>query len=160
MHQFFRIALAAFALQMAGSVVAQPSKVAIANFGEHPQLNAAVLGFKKGVMASAFVEGKTVEFVSSHTNFDIALVPQMLAKLQADRPKLMFAVTTPVSQVPKKMMQGTGVPVVFGAVTDPVAARLTSFWGAGSEGITGASDLQDVTAILDLARRLGQAQRA
>lgn len=133
---------------------AQSIRIGIANFGEHPQLNAAVTGFKKALAEEGFVEGKGVVYTASHTNFDATLVPQMIAKLQADKPQLIFALTTPVAQIAKKSLAGSGIPVVFGAVTDPVAAKLTPSWEAGDVGITGASDLQDVAAVMAFARKL------
>ncbi len=39
-------------------------------------------------------------------------------------------------------------------MTDPVAAKLVPSWDAGDEGITGASDLQDIAAILTFTKKL------
>lgn len=133
---------------------AEPVKIAIANFGEHPQLNASIAGFKKALADNGFVEGKDVVYSESNTSFDASLVPQMIAKLQSEHPKLMYTVTTPVSQIAKKALAGSGIPIVFSAVTDPVAAKLTPSWDAGDEGITGASDLQDIAAIMTFAKKL------
>ena len=106
-----------------GTASAEPIRVGIANFGEHPQLNAAIAGFKEGMASGGFAEGTDVVYSESHTNFDASLVPQMIAKLQAENPKLILTVTTPVSLIAKKAMAGSGIPIVFSAVTDPVAAQ-------------------------------------
>lgn len=137
-----------------GFAAADPIKIGIANFGEHPQLNAAVAGFKKALTDAGYVEGKDVTYSQTHTNFDASLVPQMIAKLQAERPKLMYTVTTPVSQIAKKALAGSGIPIVFSAVTDPVAAKLVPSWEAGDAGMTGATDLQDVAAVLAFTKKL------
>ncbi len=149
-----RALLASALVAASGMAYAQPIKVGIANFGDHPQLNDAVTGFKKGMAASGFVEGKDVVYELSHTNFDTTLLPQMIAKLQANKPKLIYTLTTPVSQVAKKALAGSGIPVVFGVVTDPVAAKLTPSWDKGDVGITGASDLQDMGAVMQFAHKL------
>lgn len=146
--------LAGVALTALGSAWAEPIKIAIANFGDHPQLNEAVDGFKKQLAAEGFVEGKQVVYELSHTNFDATLLPQMIAKLQAGKPKLLYTLTTPVSQVAKKALAGSGIPIVFGAVTDPVAAKLTPSWDKGDNGITGATDLQDMAAVMLFAHKL------
>ena len=78
----------------------------------------------------------------------------MIAKLQAEGPALMYTVTTPVSQIAKKALAGSGIPIVFSAVTDPVAAKLVPSWEAGDEGMTGATDLQDVAAVMEFAKKL------
>ncbi len=137
-----------------GTASAEPIRVGIANFGEHPQLNAAIAGFKEGMASGGFAEGTDVVYSESHTNFDASLVPQMIAKLQAENPKLIFTVTTPVSQIAKKALAGSGIPIVFSAVTDPIAAKLVPSWEAGDEGMTGASDLQDIDAVLEFTKLL------
>ncbi len=129
-------------------------RIGIANFGEHPQLNASIAGFKKALADNGFVEGKDVVYTESHTNFDASLVPQMIAKLQAENPKLIYTVTTPVSQIAQKALAGSGIPIVFTAVTDPVAAKLVPSWDEGGDGITGSSDLQDVAAVMTFTKKL------
>ncbi len=142
------------ALLVAGTAAADPVRVGIANFGEHPQLNASIASFKKAMADNGLVEGTDVVYTESHTNFDASLVPQMIQKLQAEQPKLIYTITTPVSQIAKKALAGSGIPVVFAAVTDPVAAKLVPSWEAGDEGMTGATDLQDVAAVMEFAKKL------
>ncbi len=137
-----------------GGAIADPIKIGIANFGEHPQLNASIAGFKKALTEAGYVEGKDVTYTESHTNFDASLVPQMIAKLQAEQPKLMYTVTTPVSQIAKKALAGSGITIVFSAVTDPVAAKLVPSWDAGDDGMTGATDLQDIAAVMEFTKKL------
>ena len=136
------------------TAAAEPIRIGIANFGEHSQLNIAVAGFKKALAAAGYEEGKDVVYTESHTNFDASLVPQMISKLQAEQPKLIYTVTTPVSQIAQKALAGSGIPIVFTAVTDPVAAKLTPSWDAGGDGITGASDLQDLAAVMKFTKEL------
>jgi len=137
-----------------GAAAAKPIRIGIANFGEHPQLSASIAGFKKALSENGFVEGTDVVYTESHTNFDASLVPQMIAKLQAEQPKLVYTITTPVSQIAKKALAGFGIPIVFSAVTDPVAAKLVPSWEAGDESMTGATDLQDVAAVMAFTRKL------
>ncbi|PSJ63265.1 ABC transporter substrate-binding protein [Kumtagia ephedrae] len=137
-----------------GGAAAEQIRIGIANFGEHPQLAASIAGFKKALAENGFVEGTDVVYTESHTNFDASLVPQMIAKLQAEQPKLIYTVTTPVSQIAKKALAGSGIPVVFTAVTDPVAAKLVPSWESGDEGMTGATDLQDVAAVMEFTKKL------
>jgi len=136
------------------AAAADQIRIGIANFGEHPQLNASIDGFKKALAAGGYVEGKDVVYSESHTNFDASLVPQMIQKLQAEQPKLIYTITTPVSQIAKKALAGSGITIVFSAVTDPVAAKLVPSWEAGDAGMTGATDLQDVAAVMAFTKKL------
>jgi len=154
--QFLKGALAA-ALAVSASGVApaaEPIRIAVAKFGDHPQLNAAVDGFKAEILAAGYKEGADFVMTVDHVNFDATLVPQMLAKIQASRPNLILVVTTPVAQMAKNMLGKSGVPMVFAAVTDPVAAGLVPSWDKGSDNMTGASDMQDFAATIAFARKL------
>lgn len=136
------------------AAVAEPWKVGIANFGEHPVLTAVINGVKEGMAQNGYPEGSKVSYAQSHVNWDASLVPQMISKLQADKPKLIVAITTPVSQTAKNALAGTGIPLVFSTVTDPVAAKLTPSWEKGDVGISGVSDMQDMSAVLAFTRKL------
>lgn len=137
-----------------GMAAAEPKTVAIANFGEHPQLNAVADGFKAEILASGLAEGKDVVFTTDHVNFDATLLPQMIAKIEATKPALILSITTPVSQNVKNQLGDKGIPIVFAAVTDPVAAGLVPSWDKGGTNISGASDALDINATLAFARKL------
>lgn len=155
-NEFLKTVIAA-GLAVAGANAAraaEPLKIAIANFGDHPQLNAAWGGFEKEILAAGYKEGTDVTFTVDHVNFDATLVPQMLTKIEAMKPALILAVTTPVAQMAKNQLAKSGIPIVFAAVTDPVAAGLVPSWDKGGDGISGASDMQDFAATIKFARTL------
>ncbi len=138
----------------ANAAVAETVKVGIANFGEHPVLTAVIDGLKEGMAQNGYPEGSKASYAVSHVNWDASLVPQMVSKLQADKPNLIVAITTPVSQTAKNALMGSGTPLVFSTVTDPVAAKLTPSWEKGDVGISGVSDMQDMAAVLAFTRKL------
>ena len=143
-----------FATFGAGLAAAEPKTIAIANFGEHPQLDAVVKGFQDELIASGLVEGTDVVFTVDHVNFDTTLLPQMLAKIEATSPALVLAITTPVAQNLKNQLGAKGIPLIFSAVTDPVAAELVPSWQAGDTNMSGATDALDINATLGFARKL------
>lgn len=138
----------------AGWAAAEPKTIAIANFGDHPQLNAVAEGFKAEILASGLVEGTDVAFTLDHVNFDTTLLPQMIAKIEANKPALVLSITTPVSQNVKNQLGGLGIPLIFSAVTDPVAAQLVPSWDKGDANMSGATDALDINATLAFARAL------
>lgn len=137
-----------------GLASAEPLKIAVANFGDHPQLNAVVEGFKQELESAGYKDGAEVVITVDHVNFDATLVPQMISKIEAQKPALILTVTTPVSQMAKNQLASSGIPLVFSAVTDPVSAGLTPSWDKGDTNMTGASDMQDVAATLAFTRKL------
>ena len=139
---------------LAAPAAAEPRLVAIANFGEHPILAEAVQGFRDEILASGLVEGTDVVFSQDHVNFDATLVPQMIAKIEASNPALVLTVTTPVSQNFKSQMGGKGVPLVFLAVTDPVAGGLVPAPDQADPAMTGASDALNIDGVFAFTRQL------
>lgn len=133
-----------------GSAVAE-TKIGIAQFGKHPQLDETVTAFKAELIKLGIADAVYDEL---QVNFDATLIPQMVTKLASGSPKLILAVTTPVAQGARQIVGNTNTPVVFAAVTDPVAAKLTPSWEAGDKGMTGASDLQDVASVITFIKKL------
>jgi putative ABC transport system substrate-binding protein len=146
--------LAALALGIAPGAVRAADTIAIAQFGPHPQLDAVVQAFKAELAAEGYTDGDKVTFVESQANFDASLIPQMVTKLQGSSPKLMLTITTPVSQGAKQLLAGSNIPVIFAAVTDPVSAKLVPAWDKADPAMTGASDLQDIDAVIAFTRKL------
>ena len=149
----FRSLLVLLALA-AGTAQAQPRLIAIANFGEHPALRAAVNGFKAEVVRQGFVEGRDVAFDDQHINFDRTLIPQLLTNAAAKKPALIVAVTTPVAQSSIRVVTDKSIPVVFMSVVDPVVAKIVPSWDRGSETHTGATLYPDFDASLAFVRQL------
>lgn len=133
---------------------AQEHKVAIANLGPHPALNAVVEGFKKGLADGGYAEGDAVDFVYQDASFDPAVVAQMLTTLEASDPDVLLTVTTPITQASRRVIRDKSLPIVFAPVTDPVDAGLVEDWSGGSDRYTGASNLQSMETVLGFARDL------
>lgn len=148
-------ATAALALLAAPAAAwADPMVIAIAQWGPHPQLDAVAAGFKARMTELGKVEGRDVVYETENAHFDTAVLPQMLAKLKADRPALLLTIATPVTQAAKQVMRGSGVPIIFSAITDPVVAKLTPSWEQGADDMTGVSNQEDIGQILGFIRAL------
>lgn len=147
-------ACAAVMMLAAAAVSAQPVRIGIAQFGPHPQLDLVVSSFKQELAALGFAEGDEVRYDEEQVNFDASLIPQMVSRLKSADPRIILTITTPVSQGAKNALKGSDVVAVFAAVTDPVAAKLVPSWDGGDANMAGASDLQDIDAVLAFTRRL------
>ena len=95
-----------FALALLASPLAwaETKLIAIANFGPNPALSDLIAGFKAGLAANEFVEGRDVAFDERHVNFDRSLVPQMLNVMAAANPALMLTITTPLTQTARQVL--------------------------------------------------------
>ncbi|MEG1873777.1 MAG: ABC transporter substrate-binding protein, partial [Ruthenibacterium sp.] len=72
----------------------------------------------------------------------------------ADQVDLIIAIATPAAQGAAAAVDGTEIPVIFSAVTDPVAAELVDSLAAPGGNITGTSDAIPVEKIFALAEEL------
>ncbi|MBA8880185.1 ABC transporter substrate-binding protein [Phyllobacterium myrsinacearum] len=142
---------AALGMGLGLSAAYAETKIGIAQFGKHPQLDETVTAFKAELVKLGIADAV---FDELQVNFDATLIPQMVTKLASANPKLILAVTTPVAQGARQIVGNTGTPVVFAAVTDPVVAKLTPSWEAGDKNMTGASDLQDVDSVVKFIKKL------
>ena len=159
MSRLFRSITVVFALALAAAIpalssAAQEKKVAIANLGAHPALDAVISGFKKGLADEGFTEGENLAYEYRDANFDPAIVAQMLTALEATGPDVIFTITTPITQASRRVVRDKTIPIVFAPVTDPVDAGLVPSWDTGSDRYVGASNLQSMTTVLEFAKQL------
>ena len=147
------LALAGLALLPAAGF-AQSKLVAIANFGEHPALRAAVDGFKEALGRAPLKDGATVTFDDQHINFDRTLIPQLLTNAAAKKPALILAVTTPIAQSSIRVVTDKSIPITFMSVVDPVVAQIVPSWQAGSATHTGATLYPDFKASLAFVKQV------
>ncbi|MGZ5852561.1 MAG: ABC transporter substrate-binding protein [Xanthobacteraceae bacterium] len=147
-------ALAGIMFCASGAFAQDMKKVAIGSFGPHGSLTQVMDGFKAAMADKGFTAGKNVTYDYSDCNFDASLMPQVLSKLEANKPDLLLTVTTPMTQAAVKLVRDQSLPIVFAPVTDPVAAGLVPDWQHGSARFVGASNMQSTETVIDFATKL------
>lgn len=153
--RWMRWGLAAFAVVALGaSAKADAKLIEIASFGEHPALNQVAEGFKTRMAELGYVDGKDVRYEFRHANFDRSLIPQLLQQVEAQDPALVFAITTGLNQAAVRGITDKSIPIVFGAVVDPVVAGIVPDWQHGSAWSSGASMLPDFNASFDYLKKV------
>lgn len=127
-------------------------RVAITAIVEHPALDAVRAGTLAELKAQGFEEGKnlTVDFQSAQGNPTTAA--QIAKKFAGDKPDVIIAIATPSAQAVAAATQE--IPIVYAAVTDPVAAKLVSSWEASGTNVTGVSDQLPLEPQIDLMKKL------
>jgi putative ABC transport system substrate-binding protein len=134
-------------------------KIGIAQLGTHPALDAAREGFIDQMKKEGFVEGENVYYIIRNAAFDsstYATIAQYFVSVDVD---LIFSIATPMTQACASAVNGTDIPVVFAAVTDPVAAGFAANWTVPGGQVTGASDWADVGAQVKLGMDIHPAQK-
>jgi putative ABC transport system substrate-binding protein len=96
------------------------------------------------------VEGKNVAYDYQNPEGDATLEQTIAQKFVSDKVDLIFSFGTRISQQCVHAAEGTDIPVLFCAVTDPVAAQLVGSWDHPGENVTGTSDMIEMDSTVDL----------
>lgn len=126
-----------------------PPIIAIANYGPHSSLEDSIRGIKSAFKENNFVEGKNVMFKIADVNFDTSLIPQMISGLEANNPKLLIAMATPIAEYAKGHIKD--IPIIFNVITDPVEAGLLKDLNKKENNMTCSSDKQNLELLLKFA---------
>lgn len=129
-----------------------PVKIGINQYISHPSLDAVATGFKKG-MADAGYTGDKISYDEQNPQGEPATNTSIVGKFAADKDiDLVLAIATPAAQAAATSI--TDIPVLFSAVTDPVAAKLVASLEAPGGNVTGTSDKNPVKEQLELLKKI------
>src|SRR6202162_1258636 len=127
---------------------AEVKTVEVTAIVEHAALDAVRDGVKDQLEADGFEEGKNLKFAYQSAQGNTGTAAQIAHKSVGDRPDVAVAIATPSAQA---LIAATrDIPIVFSAVTDPVAAKLVKSWDASGTNVTGVSDMSPLQVQIDL----------
>lgn len=136
--------------------------IGIGQFAEHGSLDNCREGFIQGLAEAGIEEGKNLTILYSNAQADGGTASQIANTFAGKNVDLMCGIATPMAQAQYSMAMKTGIPVIFTAVTDPIAAELANADGTPVGEITGTSDklpieqqLQMIREILPDAKNIG-----
>jgi len=127
--------------------------VGIAEFAEVASLDNCREGFLKGLKDEGIEEGKNLTVLYENANADGSTATQIANDFLTKKADLICAIATPTAQAAYAASKGK-TPVIFTAVTDPVAAELAKSDGTPVGEITGTSDKLPVDAQLKMIRKV------
>ena len=125
-------------------------KIGICNYVDDASLNQIVENIQTRLAAIGQEKGVTFEISYDNCNADANLMSQIISNFMADGVDLMVGVATPVAMAMQAATEGTDIPVIFAAVSDPVSTGLVNSLEAPGSNITGTSDYLDTTAVMNL----------
>jgi putative tryptophan/tyrosine transport system substrate-binding protein len=118
--------------------------ISVSQIVEHPALDAVRKGFQDDLKDN----GIDAIFHLHNAQGSMATAQQIAAQIVGERPDLILTIATPTSQAMaqtlKKAPHMRDTPMLFTAVTDPLAAGLVGNLQAPGGNITGVSDLLPV----------------
>ena len=95
---------------------------------------------------------KGVNFTVKYDNCmaDANVMEQIISDFIADDVDLMVGVATPVAMAMQADTEDNQIPVIFAAVSDPLATGVVESLEAPGANVTGTSDFLDTTAVMNL----------
>ncbi|MDO5499340.1 MAG: ABC transporter substrate-binding protein [Propionibacteriaceae bacterium] len=122
--------------------------IGITQIVSHPSLDAAREGFKETLEAS----GLNVTFDENNAQGDQGTATSIASKFSTGDFDLVLAIATPTAQASAQVV--TNKPILFTAVTDPVAAQLVDSNEAPGGNVTGTTDMNPVADQIALVKKL------
>lgn len=112
--------------------------IGIAQYIDHPALDQARQGFSEEMRRLGYDEDRvTYDYQNAQGSIsDADLIADRFARGKYD---LVFSLATPITQALNQAIRGR-IPLVFGAITDPVSAKLVKSMDRPGGNITGSSD--------------------
>ena len=128
--------------------------IGIEQFAEHGSLDNCREGFLKGLEAEGIKEGDNLTVKYKNAAADMGTAKQISDSLVSDKVDLVCAIATPSAQSAYNAAMKADIPVIYTAVTDPVAAELADKDGKPVGEVTGTSDKLPVEEQLKMIREM------
>ena len=127
-------------------------QIGILQLIQHEALDSANKGFVDALKENGYIDGDNISIEQKNAQGKID-VAKLIANQFVDSDKdLIFSIATPATQA---VLNSTDkIPVVFSAVTDPVADGLVKSLSNSGNNATGTSDNVDINEQLELMKEL------
>lgn len=134
---------------MGSANAAKPVYIATTAIVEHPALDAVRDGIKQALNDNGY-SGENLKFTYESAQGKPDIAAQIARKMVGDAPDIIVAIATPSAQA--AVTASSSIPVVFSAVTDPLAAKLIPRLKKPGGNVTGLSDMANLKEHLELIR--------
>lgn len=128
--------------------------IGIGQFAEHGSLDNCRKGFLEGLADNGIVEGKNLTVLYENGQADGGTSSLIINNFITKKVDLICAIATPMAQAAYGGAKKTHIPVIYTAVTDPVAAALANKDQTPVGEITGTSDKLPVEKQLEMIRKI------
>ncbi|MGF0095523.1 ABC transporter substrate-binding protein [Peptoniphilus sp. SGI.035] len=129
-------------------------KIGILQFAQHPSLDNCREGVIEGLKEEGFVEGKNLKIDYQNAQADMGISAQIANSFVSNKVDMIIAIATPAAMSAYNATLNTDIPVVYTALSDPVAAQVADENKNPVGNITGTSDILPVEEQLKMIREI------
>ena len=137
-----------------GSDKKESYTIGIEQFAEHGSLDNCREGFLQGLAEEGIVEGQNLTVLYENAQADGGIASQIVTNFVSQKVDLICGIATPMAQSAYGVGKKNDIPVIYTAVTDPIAAELANADGTPVGEVTGTSDKLPVTEQLAMIREI------
>ncbi len=127
--------------------------IGISKIIQHPALDAV----EQGIQDALAEDGVDAFYDLQNANGDISTAASIAQKFKSDKVDIAVGIATPTAQALANTI--TDIPVIYSAVTDPVAAGLVDSYDVGLNNVTGVSDMTPVKSQIKMLKDLAGVTR-
>ncbi|HFI0038826.1 TPA: tryptophan ABC transporter substrate-binding protein [Streptococcus suis] len=138
--------------QTSQSASSEKVKIGVLQFVTHDSLDEIYMGIKAGLEEGGYSTTDNLEIDFMNAEADQSQVQTMSKKLVDNGNELLIGIATPAAQGLANAT--TELPIIMGAVTDPVGANLVSDLKNPGGNITGVSDQTPVADAVSLIKEI------
>ncbi|WP_099469831.1 ABC transporter substrate-binding protein [Konateibacter massiliensis] len=128
--------------------------IGIGQFAQHGSLDNCREGFIEGLKEAGIEEGKNLTIISDNANADTGTAAQIADNYVSKKVDLICAIATPMAQSAFGAAKDANIPVVYTAITDPIAAELAGDDKTPTGNATGTSDKLPIQQQLEMIRTM------
>lgn len=128
--------------------------IGIEQFAEHGSLDNCREGFLEGLAEEGLVEGENLTVEYKNAAADMGTAGQISDSFVSSDVDLLCGIATPSAQSCFNAAMDKEIPVIYTAVTDPLAAELADEEGNPVGEITGTSDKLPIQQQLEIIRTM------
>lgn len=148
-------AMAAGVLTGCGSIKKEDTYIiGISQFAEHGSLDNCKEGFLEGLKEAGIEEGVNLEVLFDNAQADTGTAATIADNFVSKDVDMICAIATPAAMSAYNSTMSADIPVIYTAISDPVAAGLAEEDGTPVGNITGTSDALPVEEQLKMIRAM------
>lgn len=131
---------------------ADPVRIGITQFQEHPALDDSRIGFIEALEAAGYVIGQDIVIDYQNAQGDMTLVRTIAEKFVQGNYDMIYAIATPPLLAAAALTDE--IPIVFAAIRDPIGAQVVESFEHPGRNITGTSHWIPVADQIKLVQEI------
>jgi len=127
-------------------------KIGVIQYAPHPSLDNCYEGFLQGLASCGYVDGQNITIDFQNAQGEMNNSDTMAKNMAVSGYDMLVGIATPAAMSAYAAAKESGIPVVFSAVSDPVAAKLVETMDNHGSGATGTSDALNLEGQIKMIR--------